>query len=321
MQSEQSWKTEYSVPAEADGEASRLIHCALTPDIMLLLCDIHSTRIPNFRLTEAFGPEPDLVVVNYCFRGRCEVGLKTGECDYLSNGEIAVDAGFARMAVEHFFFPAADYCGIALIVRAGAAPKREYILEGKPVIVPDDLRDKVRGLGKPCLSQTGAETRACFETIRSDILNDRPRELMMLDVLRTLFHISERFPGTEPRRTYYSKSQVQIAKAVRELLTSDLGKRYSASELAARFCISETSLKNYFRGVYGCGYGEFQSELRMRRAAELLSGARQKISDVGEMVGFSNQSAFARAFREYYGVTPVEYRRQQRLMQREGHGL
>lgn len=126
-------------------------------------------------------------------------------------------------------------------------------------------------------------------------------------------HIISKFPGTEPHRRYFSKSQVQIAKEVREILTGDPGKRYSAAELSSRFGISETSLKNYFRGVYGCGYAEFQNEMRMRRAAELLGGERQTISAIGTMVGFSNQSAFARAFHEYFGVTPVEYRRRQHI--------
>ena len=314
MPDNMNWKTEYLVPAMENGENGRLIQCVLTPDSTLLLSEIHSAKMPNFHLIESFYSAPgEVVAINYCFRGRAEVTLKTGDCAYISNEEIAVDAGFARIEPDDLVFPAADYHGLAVLIRIQAEPKQGFRLDGKPVVLPEALRDKVREFGKPCLSQTGEETRLCFETIRDDILNDRPREFLMLDLMRTLFHITDQFPGTEPRRKYFSKSQVQIAKKVRELLTSDPGKRYSAAELAKRYGISETSLKNYFRGVYGCGYGEFQNEMRMKRAAELLGGERQTVSAIGSMVGFSNQSAFARAFHEYYGVTPVEYRRQQRI--------
>lgn len=307
-----NWKTEYLVPAMESGETGRLLRCVLTPNTTLLFSEIHSAKMPNFHLIESVYSTPgEVVTINYCFRGRAEVKLETGDCAYLSNEEIAVDAGFAKIEPDDFFFPVADYCGLAILIRIQDEPKQGFQLAGKPVVLPETLRDKVRGFGKPCLSQTGEETRLCFETMRSDILNDRPREFLMLALMRTLIHITNKFPGTEPRRKYFSKSQVQIAKEVRELLTNDPGKRYSAAELAKRYGVSETSLKNYFRGVYGCGYGEFQNEMRMERAAELLRGDRQKVSAVGAQSGFSNQSAFARAFREYYGVTPVEYRRQQ----------
>lgn len=50
-----------------------------------------------------------------------------------------------------------------------------------------------------------------------------------------------------------------------DILTEDLSKRYSAATLAKHFGISETSLKNYFQGVYGRGYSELLNEIRMKR--------------------------------------------------------
>lgn len=44
---------------------------------------------------------------------------------------------------------------------------------------------------------------------------------------------------------------------------SDLSVRFTAKDLANEYGISETSLKNYFRSVYGCGYAEYQQKARM----------------------------------------------------------
>jgi AraC-like DNA-binding protein len=94
-----------------------------------------------------------------------------------------------------------------------------------------------------------------------------------------------------------------------EIITTDLSVRYTAAELAKQFMVSETSIKNYFRGVYGKGYREFINELRMERAAELLLENKHKVSEISEMVGFATQSRFAKAFKNYWDKSPLEYKR------------
>ena len=112
---------------------------------------------------------------------------------------------------------------------------------------------------------------------------------------------------------YYSGSQIQIARKTMDILTEDLSKRYSAATLAKRFGISETSLKNYFQGVYGRGYSELLNEIRMKKAAELILKNSMKISEISDAVGFATQSRFAKAFKNYYGAAPLEYKRKHNL--------
>lgn len=45
---------------------------------------------------------------------------------------------------------------------------------------------------------------------------------------------------------YFTETQVSIAKQVEQIITADLRQHHPAWELAARFSISETSMKNYF---------------------------------------------------------------------------
>ena len=106
---------------------------------------------------------------------------------------------------------------------------------------------------------------------------------------------------------------MEIAKKTKDILISDLTIRYTARELARRFGVSETSLKNYFRSVYGCGYAEYQQTIRMQKSAELLGTTDEKIADIASAVGFATQAKFGAAFKECYGMTPLEYRRQCRL--------
>ena len=116
-------------------------------------------------------------------------------------------------------------------------------------------------------------------------------------------------------RTYYTASQVAIAKEACAIVTADLRQSHPAHTLAARFGISESSLKNYFRGVYGQSLAAFVRESRLTRAAELLQTTKAPVSAIAEAVGYLNQSKFTAVFKRRYGVTPLEFRRLAHLKQ------
>ena len=48
----------------------------------------------------------------------------------------------------------------------------------------------------------------------------------------------------------------------------------------------------------------------MEKAREMLEGTKDKIVSISEKVGYANVSYFCQSFREYYGMTPREYRDQ-----------
>jgi len=57
---------------------------------------------------------------------------------------------------------------------------------------------------------------------------------------------------------------------------------------------------------------QYVKQLRLQRAAELLESTDGKIADIGAACGFQEMSYFARAFREWKGRTPSQYRAERR---------
>jgi AraC-like DNA-binding protein len=53
--------------------------------------------------------------------------------------------------------------------------------------------------------------------------------------------------------------------------------------------------------------------LRLQRGAQLLANQDLTVYQVAEMVGCSDALYFSRIFRKRYGVSPLQYRRQQRM--------
>ena len=69
-----------------------------------------------------------------------------------------------------------------------------------------------------------------------------------------------------------------------------------------------SSISQYFRQQTGVLFSQYLTQERMHYAARLLCDIRVRINDVSERVGYSSSQNFTRSFRQFYGVTPREYR-------------
>ena len=76
--------------------------------------------------------------------------------------------------------------------------------------------------------------------------------------------------------------------------------------------LSERQLRRRFQAEFGIGLNAFLLKTRVHAAAELLVRGDQPIADISLEVGFCDQSAFTRTFRERLGMTPRQYRLQYR---------
>lgn len=81
------------------------------------------------------------------------------------------------------------------------------------------------------------------------------------------------------------------------------------SVLARQLGISETRLKSGFKSMNGTTVMQYCIHKRIEAARLLLKENRHSISEVGNIVGYDDHSAFSRAFRRYSGYSPREWRR------------
>ena len=110
-----------------------------------------------------------------------------------------------------------------------------------------------------------------------------------------------------------SKKQKQIAADIYRCLTDDFGTRYTAAQFAEKYGISDTTVKKYFSALYGYGFKEYQTKIRMEWAAKMLTTTDMRVGDISDRVGYSKQTKFTKAFKDYYHVTPMEYRRRSKI--------
>lgn len=84
----------------------------------------------------------------------------------------------------------------------------------------------------------------------------------------------------------------------------------AAEELAARFDLGLTAMKQCFKSIYGKPIYQYLKEYRMNQAAEILLTEREKtITEIAVQCGYDNPGKFGQVFRSQFGMAPLEYRK------------
>lgn len=99
----------------------------------------------------------------------------------------------------------------------------------------------------------------------------------------------------------------QIVREVKNYIEQHY-KDASQNEAAALVGMSSGYLSKIFKEKSGKGFMEYLTEVRMKKACELLDNIQFKSYDVAYYVGYDNPKNFSRAFKAYLGMTPKEYR-------------
>lgn len=80
---------------------------------------------------------------------------------------------------------------------------------------------------------------------------------------------------------------------------------------AALLChLSPAYFSRRFAQVFGCGFADYVTSYRLHLASRRIATTPAPLSQIGYTLGFASHSHFTARFRERFGVTPRDYRRQ-----------
>jgi AraC-like DNA-binding protein len=99
-----------------------------------------------------------------------------------------------------------------------------------------------------------------------------------------------------------------LVQRVRSLFAADPAALHDAEAVARHLHVSTRSLYRHLRQE-GASLQELKDQARRERAIELLCRTGRPIKQVARSVGFASEKSFARAFKEWSGESPREFRR------------
>lgn len=106
--------------------------------------------------------------------------------------------------------------------------------------------------------------------------------------------------GMQPSGHYF-----QLVKRVgQQLLDSLEDMPPSQKELARGVALSESTLKRYFKSVYGRTMYEYYLEKKMEHARHLIRDKKASVSETACLLGYEKTSSFIRTFKKYCHILP-----------------
>ena len=79
------------------------------------------------------------------------------------------------------------------------------------------------------------------------------------------------------------------------------------NDVARRFNYSAKQVGRIVQDCTGENFGDLVRGMKMKKAAELLADRKIMPDQVAEMVGYATVNSFYRAFKDYYGMPPLEW--------------
>lgn len=80
------------------------------------------------------------------------------------------------------------------------------------------------------------------------------------------------------------------------------------SDVASLVGMSESAFSHFFKKKTGCSFIDYLNNIRISKAALMLSDTTNSINEICYSCGFNNSSNFIRIFKKIKGMTPSEYR-------------
>jgi AraC-like DNA-binding protein len=150
-----------------------------------------------------------------------------------------------------------------------------------------------------------SDHQAALENFYAIVNQPRPYSLTQKGLLIRLIDmlIKDNFPEmlTESEDIYSAEEQVK------DYLDAFQGIASNLDDIAKQFNYSKCHLAHRFKDRYGISLIAYRNNKRMQLAKAMLE--TRSVSTVAEKLGFSSVYVFSRAFKNYFGVSPSDFKK------------
>ena len=106
------------------------------------------------------------------------------------------------------------------------------------------------------------------------------------------------------QRSHCSATQLELVQKLEQYLAEHMEHKVTLEQLAERYFVSPSHIKNCVRCAYGLSFSSFVRTKKMESAASMLQQTDKTVLEVAGKHGYDNASKFAGAFKEVMGMSP-----------------
>ncbi|GAA1491224.1 AraC family transcriptional regulator [Brachybacterium sacelli] len=172
-----------------------------------------------------------------------------------------------------------------------------------------DLIAAVGATGRAPVRVPGDPSSAAL--LASEIVSTMEQDTTMSRLLEASGIAWHLLTGLSSSRTPLVDTE-ELVERVAQHLRENIGTHISVAELAASVGLSASHFAAVFRRRLGVPVHQYQVQLRMARAREVLDTTSRSIGEIASDVGYEDPFYFARQFRRLHGMSPSQYRSQQK---------
>lgn len=282
------------------GEGTASVYPVL-PGIEIIKLDFHSSEyIPSVEKVKG------IVEISHCLEGRTECLMPDNCYHYIDEGDLLMHT--LQYHSDNVKLPQGYYHGMVVMIDLDAAAASvSDLIPNNPINVYD-LFNRYFSINECFLIQANDTIQHVFlgmYTIHPEARSVYYR-LKVMELLLNLHYFN---PAEEKQKKAYTRPLVDSVKQIHKIITGDLKRHFSIEELSKEYFISPTTLKTYFKNIYGDSISTYMKQYRIKQAVSFLLRTQKSIAEIAADVGYSSQSKFGIYFKEIMQITPYEYRK------------
>lgn len=288
-----------------------------------------SARVAPEHCGPALGPASHLILYHYVVEGelRVRVDGEDGEGLVVGAGDVILlprndphlvgsDLALPPVAGSDIIRSPKDG-GLSSIHHGGGGGRTRMICgflgcdgaEGNPVI------STLPSLLKLNVEQGGAAEwiRSTFQYAAEEVAAGRPGAETVLAKLSELLFVEavRRYAEALPLGQTGWLSGLRdphVARAL-ALLHHNIARPWNVDDLSREVGLSRSALAEHFIRLIGVPPINYLANWRMQVATQKLRNTSASLSQIADMVGYSSEAAFSRAFKKAFGTAPATWRR------------
>ncbi|MBT2291345.1 AraC family transcriptional regulator [Paenibacillus albidus] len=293
----------------------------LTEKIRIFAEGCHSWVEQNLRISLSFGIGP-AVTGPGAIRDSYVAAGNVMQHKLLMHGDIALaEGGEARQPLLETYKYLQMIAEFVKQFRMSSGQWREQLDGIFEAFKQDYLQDNdIRSLIQAMLQMLSREVAVMSEQLQDELsAENAAKRLKLLEEAESIDEVKGILFEylTDVFRTYVSVSETKSYRAMVTEMKNYIEENFanpdlSLKHLSDRFQVSGKYASYLFKTEFNMKFIDFVTELRMKKAEQLLLETEYSLQDIALQVGYANAITFGRVFKRVAGITPGDYRSSKR---------